>query len=137
MALKIGVTSQQAACDAVVDLIDAGGAGAGTIEVRTGSQPANPAASATGTLLVTFTCATTAFGSANGSGVATLASTPLSATAGNTGTAGWFRIKDSAGVAIMDGACGAGSGELSLSTTSIVSGATVEVTSGTVTMPGA
>jgi len=37
---KISTAARNAACDAIVDLIDAGGAG--TLAIRTGAPPTNP-----------------------------------------------------------------------------------------------
>ena len=129
MATRIPNASRNAAVDAITAL-----AASGSIEVRTGSQPASASDAATGTLLVTFTLDGTPFG-AGSAGVATLADTPLSATAAATGTAGWFRLKGSGGSTVLDGACGTSGAELNLSTTSITSGGTVEIASGTLTMP--
>lgn len=70
-AFEISVAAQQAACDAIVDLID-GGAGAGTIQIRTGAPPATPATADSGTLLGTLTFSDPAFGSANSSGTVAL-----------------------------------------------------------------
>lgn len=135
MAFRIPTAARNAACDAVVDLLDAG-AGAATIEVRTGSQPASANDAASGTLLATFTLADPAFGGA-ASGVATLASAPRTTTGAAAGTAGWFRAKDSTGATVFDGSVTAtgGGGDLTLNTTTISIGLTVELTSGTVTMP--
>lgn len=135
MATRIPTASRNAACNAVVDLFDAG-AGAGTIEVRTGSQPASANDAATGTILVTFTLADPAFGNA-AVGVATLQGVPITAAAVATGTAGWFRGYDSTGATVIDGAVTAtgGGGQLELNTTSINTGVDVEITAGTVTMP--
>lgn len=134
MATRIPTAARNAACDAVVDLADAG-AGAATIEVRTGSQPASANDAATGTLLATFTCADPAFGD-SAVGVATLDTTPVLAAAGvAAGTAGWFRMKDSTGATVMDGSVGTSGAELNLNTTTISVGVGVEITSGTVTMP--
>ncbi|NJO82882.1 MAG: hypothetical protein HC828_08715 [Blastochloris sp.] len=57
---EISVAAQQAACDAIVDLID-GGSGAGYIEVRTGAPPATPATANSGTLLATLPMSDPAF----------------------------------------------------------------------------
>lgn len=129
--LKISTTARNTACDGIVDLCDAGGAG--TLEIRTGSQPANPGTAASGTLLATFTLPNPAFGAAS-TGVATL-NAVTSVTAAATGTAGYFRIKNNAGTAIMDGDCGTSGATLNLNTTSITSGGNVSITSGTITMP--
>lgn len=130
---QIATASRNAACDALVDLLDA--SGSGTLKIYDGTQPANANTSvSTQTLLATITLDSTAFGSAS-SGVATLASTPLSATAAATGTASWFRAADGGGATVFDGSVGTSSADLILNTTSITSGNTVQVTSGTVTMP--
>ncbi|GAA2990703.1 hypothetical protein GCM10017559_08450 [Streptosporangium longisporum] len=135
MATRLPTAARNAAADAVVDLADAG-AGAATIEIRTGSQPASANDAASGTLLATFTLADPAFGAAS-TGVATLAGTPRTTTGVAAGTAGWFRLKDSTGATVLDGAVTAtgGGGQLELNTTTISVGVNVEITSGTVTMP--
>lgn len=134
MTLRLANTARTAAADGIVDLLDAG-AGAGTIKVYTGSQPATPDTAATGTLLVTFTLADPAFNAAV-TGVVDIDADPdLSATAAATGTAGWFRAADSTGAAVFDGACGTVSAELNLTSVDIVSGGTVTVATGTITMP--
>lgn len=136
MATRIPTASRNAACDAVVDLTD-GGSGAGTIDVRTGTQPASANDAASGTLLATFTLNDPAFGAAS-TGVATLDVDPAITTTGlAAGDAGWFRMKDSAGATVLDGAATAtgGGGQLELSTIAVSIGLTVSITSGTVTMP--
>lgn len=132
--LRISTAARNAACDGIVDLVD-GGTGAGTVDIRTGAQPATPSDTATGTLLATVTLADPAFGNA-ATGVAT-ATDPAPVTAVGTGTAGYFRVKDSSGTAIMDGDVTAtgGGGSMTLATTSITSGLSVDITSFTVTMP--
>jgi len=134
MALSLATSARNAMCDALVDLLDAGPA-AGTIQIRSGTRPANPNTTATGTLLATVTLIDPAFGSA-ASGVATL-SDPAAVTAAASGTATWFRALDSTGAAVFDGDVTAtgGGGDLTLATTSITSGLSVDITGGTVTMP--
>jgi hypothetical protein len=134
MALSLATTARNAMADALVDLLDAG-AGAGKIEIRSGTRPANPNTAATGTLLATVTLIDPAFGAA-ASGVATLTD-PAAVTAAATGTATWFRAMDSNNAAVMDGDVTAtgGGGDLTLATTSITSGLSVDITGGTVTMP--
>lgn len=131
--LKITALTRSAAADAIVDRLDTGGAG--TIKIYTGTQAAT-ADTALGaqTLLVTITLSATAFGSAS-SGVATLAGTPLSGTAVASGTATWFRMANGAGTTVMDGSVGTSTSDLIVNTTTIASGNTVTVSSGTVTMP--
>ena len=133
MGLGLANATRSAACDAIVDRIDVGGAG--TIQIRSGTRPANADTTATGTLLATVTLAATAFGSAS-NGVATLAD-PAAVTAVATGTATWFRVISGGGSTVMDGDVGATSSgaDLELATTSITSGLSVDVTGGSVTMP--
>lgn len=135
MATSISTAARNAACDAIVDLID-GGTGAGTVEIRTGSKPATPATAATGTLLATLTLSDPAFGSA-ANGVATAGAVTGDSSADASGTAGWFRVKDSSGTAIMDGTVtlSGGGGDMILSALDIVAGGTVNVSAWTVTMP--
>lgn len=136
MALAIATAARNAACDAVVDLLDAGAA-APTIKLYTGSSP-GPNSAVTGTLLATFTLdATAAFGAA-ATGVATLDVSPAITTTGAAaGTAGYFRAADSNANAVFDGTVTAtgGGGDLELNTTTISVGLSLEITSGTVTMP--
>lgn len=105
-----------------------------TLKIYTGTQPA-AGAGATGTLLVTITLPADAMAAAS-AGVAAKAGT-WSGTAGNTGTAGWFRIESSAGSRFYDGVvtATAGGGEIELASTSITSGQLVTITSFTVTQP--
>ena len=133
MADRISVAAANAACDAVVDLLDAD-ASAATIQIRSGAQPATVDTAASGTLLATLTCSATAFGAATG-GVATAAAITSDTNAAATGTAGYFRALDGAGTAVIDGDVGTAGSSMNLNTTSITIGGTVAVTSWTVTMP--
>ena len=134
MATRIPADVRNAACNAVVDLLDAG-VGAGYVEIRSGTQPATAGTAASGTLLATVTLAATAFGAAS-SGVATAAAI-ATVTGAATGTAGWFRAYDGGGTTVIDGAAGvSGSGaEMILSSTAITTGGDVTIDSWTVTMP--
>lgn len=131
--LRLATAARNGACNGVVDLIDGGSPG--TVKIYTGSQPTTGNDTETGTLLATVTLANPAFGAAS-AGVAT-ATDPTSVNAVATGTAGWFRVEDSAGANVFDGDCTAtgGGGSMTLSTTSLVSGSPVDITSFTVTMP--
>lgn len=141
MTVRISAGARNAACDAIVDLVD-GGSGAGKLRVYTGSQPATPATAPSGTLLLEYTLSDPAFGSA-ATGVATLDVTPAVTTTGlAAGTAGWFRLVDSteaagSGLGVIDGSVTAsgGGGDLQLSTTTVSVGLSVDITSMTVTMP--
>ncbi len=133
---QISDAARNAACNAIVDLLDAG-AGAPTIKVYTGTQPTN-ADTAIGaqTLLVTFTLdGTAAYGAASSGAAALDVSPAITATAVATGTAAWFRAADSAGNTVFDGSVGTSAADLVFNTTSIVNGNTCELTGHTVTVP--
>ncbi|MGW6790042.1 hypothetical protein [Streptomyces chartreusis] len=136
--IQLATATVNAMADAVDALIN-GGSAAGTIKVYSGSQPANANASITGTLLATFTLDNPAFGAASG-GVITLGAVPLTTTGAAAGTATHFRCASggTGGVGtVWDGQVTAtgGGGELQLNTTTISVGVSVEITSGTFTMP--
>lgn len=133
MAIHLSTAAQNAACNGIVDLIDGGSPG--TIKIYSGSQPANANTTPAGTLLATITWANPAFGNAS-SGVAT-ATDPAAVNASATGTAGCFLVEDSTGANVFDGSVTAtgGGGDLTLSTTSLVSGSPVDITSFTFTVP--
>lgn len=141
MAVRINTAARNAAADAVANLVN-GGTGAGVIRIYTGTQPATPATSPTGTLLAEFTLSDPAFAAAS-SGSAALDVTPALTDQGlAAGTAGWFRILDSTeaagtGLGILDGNVTAtgGGGDMTLNTTTISVGVDVEITSGSITMP--
>lgn len=134
MATRLSAAARNAAANAIVTLIDAGATG-GTIQIRTGAQPATADDPATGTLLATLTFNDPAFAAAV-AGVATMDNTPILTTTGvAAGTAGWFRLLDSNGNTVADGAVATAGAELNLNTTTISIGLTVEVTAGTATMP--
>lgn len=136
MATRLATAAQNAACDAVVDLIDDGGAG--TIQIRTGAQPASANDAATGTLLgtLTFTDVPAAFGDAS-AGVATAASITGDNSADANGTAGWFRVLSGAGATIFDGniTANGGGGDMELNNINITATGTIDVTAFTFTIP--
>lgn len=102
-----------------------------TLKIYTGSAPTNADTAVTGTLLVTLTIAGS-FGSSSG-GVLTLG-TVTAGTAVATGTAGYCRIATSGGTAICDlTSIGTSGSDVNLNSTSITSGGSVSVTSGTIT----
>ena len=139
-ATTISNAAAIAACDAIVDLLDAG-AGAAKLRINDDTQPANPdVAVTTQVLLAELTCSDPAFGgAADGTpgGVATANAITDDTSANATGTATWFRVVDSDDKAIIDGSVGTAGADLNLNTVSIVAGATVSVSSWTVTMPEA
>lgn len=132
MAERIGTTTRDSQADALADLYDGG-----SLKIYSGSQPATADTAPTGTLLVTITLPTPAFG-ASSSGVAAKAGTwSAVASAGAPTNAGYFRIKTSGDSFPIDGAITAtgGGGELELDNISILSGQTVTINSFTLTQP--
>ena len=136
MALNITDARAISMCDNLVDAFD-NSASAPTLVIYSGA-PAGVNAAA-GTALVTLDLDTTAaFGGAAMSGnaaVATLAGLPVSGTIAATGTAGHFRMLDDAGTVILEGTVGTTATDLVLDTVSLVSGATFQITSLTLSVP--
>lgn len=134
----MAISISSAVATSVADVLTAavnGGSGAGTLKVYTGSKPATVATGVTGTLLATFTLEDPNAAGAV-AGVSTWDMTPaISAVVAASGTAGYFRVADSAGVAVMDGTVGTSGADLNFSAVAWTSGGTVELTSGTHTMP--
>ena len=107
----------------------------GSINIYVASQPANANTPLTGqTLLASLGMASPAFGAATAGGNMS-ANAIAAASALATGTAAWFRILASDGVTVvMDGTVGtSGVFDIVLTTTAIVAGTNVAVTSYTYT----
>ncbi len=139
MTFRLADTARNAACNAIVDLID-DGASFGVIRIYQGTQPANPQTSAAGsTLLVEIAFKDPAFGSAASGQAAMDASPAPSAVVTTGGTAQWARVLDSdksdPNDAVFDMDVGQGSGTLSFDNTTFVASGTVTITSMTVTVP--
>lgn len=110
----------------------------GTLEIRTGSQPADPDTAAGGTLLAVLTFANPAAAVAPSGGVVTFSALGPEDAVLATGTATWFRAKSSDGVAVLDGTVGLTSGnntDMLLSTVVLDPAYAVVVTSFTHTVP--
>lgn len=141
MAIRINAAARNAAADAVVATFS-GGSGAPVLRIYSGTQPANPATAPSGDLLAEFTLDDPAFAAASG-GTAALDVDPALTDEGlDAGDAGWFRICDSTeaastGLGVLDGSVTAtgGGGDLTLNTVTISVGVSVEITSGSITMP--
>ncbi len=129
-------------CDACVDNLDEG-AGAAVIQGRTGSQPADPDTTVSGTLLFTLVCSATAFGGASddtGKATATAASITSDTSADATDTLGYCRASSTADGATpaddhIDGEAGTSGADFNFNTLAIVSGATVAMTAWTLSVP--
>lgn len=123
-------------------VLDAWETGMGTsakIEIRTGAQPANCAAAASGTLLVVYALASDWAANA-GSASKALNSLPIAGTAIATGTAAHYRFTDTAGTNCHEqGSITAtgGGGDMTVDNTSIATAQAVNITAYTKTAPHA
>lgn len=135
MAVRLSATLRQTLAAAFATAVD-GGSGGGIVRIYTGSQPANVATTASGTLLLEFILNDPGFTTSGG--VATLDADPaITDDAITNGTAGWARVLDSSSAAVMDGSVtgSGGGGDFIISDTSLETGQTVTLISGTVTWP--
>jgi hypothetical protein len=126
MALAYSVAVRNAMLDEITAAVGA----SGLLRIYDGSRPATGGTATT--LLAELTLNAT-FAAAASSGVLTLNAITSDSSANATGTATWFRIVTSGGTHVIDGNVGTSGSDLNLSTTSIVSGAAVAVTSFTIT----
>jgi len=118
-------TANDALIHDMLDSIDAT-FNSGTLTIRTGSAPGAGSA-ASGTVLATLTLPVDAFNAA-ASRQKTITASFQDTSADATGTAGHWRLVNSGGTRILEGSVGVGSGELQLSTLSIIAGGTVTIT---------
>jgi len=139
MALKFANSVAIAACDTIVDAIDAG-ASVSTMVIYDGTRPANPGVAvgaqvALATLNLPDPCFGNASAVSGGAAASGNAITEVNASA--SGTATWFRVYDGNGAAHHDGDVSGtgGSGDAKLSNTALVSGVGVSVVSMTYTQP--
>lgn len=147
--LKLSTATREAMVQAISTEIDAdaGANSAGTIYVCSdasaivacSSYVAGSVCTGASVVLAALTFAAPADGDASVDGVLTFSAITQDSSADATGTASWFQIldqpDDGSAECIYSGSVGAGSGDLSLNTTSIVSGAIVSITSATITAP--
>jgi hypothetical protein len=144
MALNTRISNLTAkrACDAVVDSLD-DGSGAAVVQGRSGAQPADPDTATSGTNLFTLVCTDPAFGNAadaNPGGRATASAVTSDSSADATNTLGYCRASSTNDSITpltnhIDGEAGTSGADFNFNTLSIVSGATVSLTSWTITMP--
>jgi len=134
MAIQLSTAVRNAMLDAIETTVGT----SAKIRILTGTQPANCAAAETGSLLVQFSLASDWAANAASGSKAFSAITGTAAT--GTGTAGYYRLVDSAGTSCHEqGTITAtgGGGDMTIDNTSIASGQTVNVTGWTWTEPGA
>lgn len=130
---KLTNAAASAAADAVVDLMDVGGAS--SLRIYDGTPPATADTALSGnTLLAQLAMNATAFGAA-ANGVATANAISNDTSADATGTASFFRVLNNAGTVILQGTVGTSGCDLNLNTVSIVAAAIVSVSSFTYTQP--
>jgi hypothetical protein len=124
MTTTISTAARNAACNAIVDLLDAGTTDAnGDLVIQTSGDVE----------VATLALSNPAFGAA-ATGVAT-ASAISDDTNATGGTAANFILQDRDNTEVMRGLCGTSGAELNLSSLSIGAGDTVSVSSLTVTVP--
>ena len=129
MAVRIADTVRNSRVDLIRSTIDAGATG-GLLRIYSGSKPTKGSAPA-GLLLAEIVLADPC-GSSTG-GVLTITTPRTDTSANNTGTAAFFYLTDSTGAFVCDGDVATSGSDLNVTTTSIVSGQPVEVTSLTIT----
>lgn len=128
MTIAIIEATLNARANVLRDAIDAG-AGAGVLNVYSGTRPAGPGSAPAGTLLASFTLNDPVAPDAVG-GVSTW-NDVAPVTIAATGTASWFRVTTSDPTAVFDGDVGVtGSGaDLELDSVSLTSGRLISLDS--------
>lgn len=127
----------------LADAVDAEinvGSTAANIAGRSGSQPVDPDAAETGTLLFTLVMSDPAFGAAaddSPGGLITASAITDDSSADATGTLGYCRVKATGSGAddVVDGEAGTSGADFNFNTLAIVSGSTVSMTSFTILVP--
>lgn len=131
MAIQYSVDVRNARLDVVETTVGE----AAILELRSGSKPANCAASDSGTLLASMTLPTSWMADAS-SGQKAKSGTWEDTSANNTGTIGHFRIKDPTGTTChIQGSVTitGGGGDMTVDNTSVTSGQSVSITGFTLT----
>jgi hypothetical protein len=129
MAVRIADTVRNSRVDLIRSTIDAGATG-GLLRIYAGSKPTKGGTPA-GLLLAEIVLADPC-GTSTG-GVLTITTPQTDNSANNSGTAAFFYLTDSAGVFVCDGDVANSGSDLNVTTTTIVAGQPVEITSLTIT----
>lgn len=120
--------------NAKLDAITTQAGNAALLRIYDGSAPANANAALSGNTKLAELVMGTPFAAGASGGVLTAGAISNDASADATGTASFYRVYKADGTTVISqGSVGAGSGDLSLNTTSIVSGGPVAVSSFTYT----
>lgn len=135
MATQFRVTERNAWLDAITTAIGA----SGLLRIYDGTPPATVATGLSGNTLLATCPLSATFAPAAASGVLTANAITSDASADASGTATFFRLLTSGGTAIVQGTVTAtgGGGDLTFSSTSFTAGLTINITSFTLTAPGA
>ena len=133
MAFQFSTTARNAALDSIETAIGV----SPTLEIRSGTVPANCAAADSGSVLATMSLPSDWLAAAS-NGVKSLSGTWQDLSADATGTAGHFRIKASTtchiqGTVTISG----GGGDMTLDNTSIATGQQITITAFSITAGGA
>lgn len=129
MALSYDTTVRNTRLDALTTAIGTNG----IIKIYGGAVPANVGASlGSATLLAQLNCSST-FAPASSGGLLTANAITTENSADGTGTATFFRITTSGGVAKIQGTCGTSGADMNFNSTAIALGVTVAITSLTIT----
>ncbi|MCV0413465.1 MAG: hypothetical protein K5831_01100 [Brevundimonas sp.] len=128
MAIQLSVAARNARLDTFESTVGA----SAKLQIRSGAQPANCAAAASGTLLCEIALPSDWMAAASGGSKAK--SGTWSGTGAAAGTAGHFRIVDNAGTTChMQGSVAASAADMTIDNTSIAVGQTVTVNTFSVT----
>lgn len=128
--MKTSIASRNAMLDSLAAL-----ANNGYLRIYSGSQPATPETSASGTLLAELRFGATAFDAAADGAIEANAIT-ADASADSTGTAGYYRVLKSDGTtALWDGTVATSGADLNLNSIAIQTGAAVSLSSLIYTLP--
>jgi len=132
MTIQLDATTRNAILDAIETSIGA----SPTLKLRTGAQPASTATADSGTVLATLPLPADWMAAA-ASGSKALLGTWADSAADASGTAGHFRVYDSAGTCRMQGSVTitGGGGNLTLDNPVLVATQTVTITGFTLTAP--
>jgi hypothetical protein len=126
MALGYATTLRNTRLDAITTAVG----NAGKLRIYSGTRPAT--GGAVTTLLAELICGSP-FAPAASGGVLTPNALTQDSAADNTGTATWFRVVTSANAFVFDGDVAASGSDLNLTSTSIITGGTVSVSTFTIT----
>jgi hypothetical protein len=129
VAVRIADTVRNSRVDLIRSTIDAGATG-GLLRIYAGSKPTKGGTPA-GLLLAEIVLADPC-GTSTG-GVLTITTPQTDNSANNSGTASFFYLTDSTGAFVCDGDVAVSGSDLNVTTTTIVAGQPVEITSLTIT----